>query len=181
MIMLKKYLEWGVNILKKYKYIIKNLDCANCAREIEEKLNKDCKINNASVNFVRSLVIIETDYDGDVFSYVNSIIKSVEVDSYIVSEDNDHDNNKNRIIYLVVGTIIGLLGVFLPINKNIKIILLIIAYVILLYKTFMNALKLLVRSKTINENLLVFISCVGAFLIDEYDEGLMVIDRKSVV
>lgn len=173
--MLKKYLEWGVNILKKYKYIIKNLDCANCAREIEAKLNKDDKINNASVNFVRSLVIFETNYDGDVFSYVNSIIKSVEVDSYIVSEDNNYDNNKNRIIYLVVGTIIGLIGVFLPINRNIKIILLIIAYVILLYKTFMNALKLLVRSKTINENLLVFISCVGAFLIGEYDEGLMVI------
>ena len=173
--MLKKYLEWGVNILKKYKYIIKNLDCANCAREIEAKLNKDDKINNASVNFVRSLVIFETNYDGDVFSYVNSIIKSVEVDSYIVSEDNNYDNNKNIIIYLVVGTIIGLIGVFLPINRNIKIILLIIAYVILLYKTFMNALKLLVRSKTINENLLVFISCVGAFLIGEYDEGLMVI------
>ena len=93
----------------KKKFKLEDLDCANCAREIEAKLNKDDKINNASVNFVRSLVIFETNYDGDVFSYVNSIIKSVEVDSYIVSEDNNYDNNKNIIIYLVVGTIIGLL------------------------------------------------------------------------
>ena len=40
----------------KYKYNIKNLDCANCAKKIEEKLNKDKNIKNTIVNFSASTV-----------------------------------------------------------------------------------------------------------------------------
>ena len=35
----------------KYKYNIKNLDCANCAKTIENKLNEDKNIKKAIVNF----------------------------------------------------------------------------------------------------------------------------------
>lgn len=38
--------------MKKYKYNINNLDCANCAREIEEMLNNNTNFNNAVVNLV---------------------------------------------------------------------------------------------------------------------------------
>lgn len=37
--------------MKKYKYNINNLDCANCARKIEESLNKNADFKNVSVNF----------------------------------------------------------------------------------------------------------------------------------
>ena len=37
--------------MKKYKYNINNLDCANCARKIEEILNKNKELKNAIVNF----------------------------------------------------------------------------------------------------------------------------------
>jgi Cd2+/Zn2+-exporting ATPase len=40
---------------------------------------------------------------------------------------------------------------------------------------FINALRLLIKTKTINENLLIFISCVGAYIIGKPKEGLMVI------
>ena len=33
--------------MKKYKYNINNLDCANCARKIEEILNKNKELKNA--------------------------------------------------------------------------------------------------------------------------------------
>ena len=44
----------------KYKYNIKNLDCANCAKKIEETLNKDKNIKSASVNFAKQTVTVET-------------------------------------------------------------------------------------------------------------------------
>ena len=47
----------------KYKYNIKNLDCANCAKKIEEKLNKDKNIKNTIVNFSASTVSVETDLE----------------------------------------------------------------------------------------------------------------------
>lgn len=53
----------------KYKYNIKNLDCANCAKTIENKLNEDKNIKKAIVNFNSSTVTVETDLK-DVFTYI---------------------------------------------------------------------------------------------------------------
>ena len=38
--------------MKKYKYKINNLDCANCAREIEEMLNERDDFKESVVNLV---------------------------------------------------------------------------------------------------------------------------------
>ena len=47
--------------MKKYKYNINNLDCANCAREIEETLNKRDDMNNVIVNFNTSILSYESE------------------------------------------------------------------------------------------------------------------------
>ena len=83
---------------------------------------------------------------------------------------------KLYIIRLIIG--IGLACVSASgIIKNdlINTILLITSYVILLFRTAINSVKLLFKSKTINENLLITISCIGAYLVGEKFEGLMVI------
>ena len=47
--------------MKKYKYNINNLDCANCARELEESLNKNKNFKNVVVNFNTSKLIYESE------------------------------------------------------------------------------------------------------------------------
>ena len=43
---------------------IKNLDCANCAAKLEDKINKITKVDNAVVNFLTQKIVIEaTDED----------------------------------------------------------------------------------------------------------------------
>ena len=64
----------------KYKYNIKNLDCANCAKNIENKLNEDKNIKKAIVNFNSSTVIVETDLK-DVFTYIKKIVSEIEPDA----------------------------------------------------------------------------------------------------
>ena len=49
--------------MSKYKYNINNLDCANCAREIEEGLNKNNKFKNVVVNFGTSKISYEAEED----------------------------------------------------------------------------------------------------------------------
>ena len=39
--------------MKKYEYEIAGLDCAACANEIQEGLNKNPEIKNANVNFAK--------------------------------------------------------------------------------------------------------------------------------
>jgi len=47
--------------MKKHKYNISNLTCANCARKIESALNDNKDIENAVLNFNTLKLIIETD------------------------------------------------------------------------------------------------------------------------
>ena len=38
-------------MLKKYSYILENLDCANCANKIEDSISKEEGFENVVVNF----------------------------------------------------------------------------------------------------------------------------------
>lgn len=155
----------------KYKFNIKNLDCANCAREVEKSLNEDKKINKAVVNFNTSTIIVETDVD-DAFSYVKETVAMIEPDAILSEEKIESDNNKD-VYRLLIGAVIGILGIVIKISP-VNIILIVIAYIILIYKTLLSALKQL-KNRKINENFLVSISAIGAYLLGKHHEGLMVI------
>ena len=71
----------------KYKYNIKNLDCANCAKTIENKLNEDKNIKKAIVNFNSSTVTVETDLK-DAFTYIKEIVGG---NSIIVLADEEQE------------------------------------------------------------------------------------------
>lgn len=155
----------------KYKFNIKNLDCANCAREVEKSLNEDKKINKAVVNFNTSTITVETDVD-DAFSYVKETVAMIEPDAILSEEKIEGDNNKD-VYRLLIGAVIGILGIVIKISP-VNIILIVIAYIILIYKTLLSALKQL-KNRKINENFLVSISAIGAYLLGKHHEGLMVI------
>lgn len=157
----------------KYKFNISNLDCVNCANKIEVALNKDKNIKNASINFSSLKLTVETDITKDVLKYVNNIVKKVEPDTTIYDKEVKEENIKSKVIVLIIGTIIGIIGLLLP--NIIGKLLVVISYILLLYKTFIKAIKLLIKEKTLNENFLITISCLGAYFIDKQSEGLMVI------
>ncbi len=78
-------------------------------------------------------------------------------------------------IRLLVGALIAIIGLYAKIPEPVSTIFVLAGYAILLYRTAKNAVYLLFKSKTINENLLITISCIGAYLIGKHSEGLMVI------
>ena len=155
----------------KYKFNIKNLDCVNCAREVEKSLNEDKKINKAVVNFNTSTITVETDVD-DAFSYVKETVAMIEPDAILSEEKIESDNNKD-VYRLLIGAVIGILGIVIKMSP-INMILIVVAYIILIYKTLLTALKQL-KNRKINENFLVSISAIGAYLLGKHHEGLMVI------
>ena len=156
----------------KYKYNIKNLDCANCAKKIEETLNKDKNIKSTSVNFAKQTVIVETNIS-DPFNYVKDIVEKIEPDAILIKEEIKETKNKD-IYRILLGAFLGVLGIIIKNPKYLSMILILLAYIILLYRTLTTAIKQL-KNKTINENFLVTISTIGAYLLGETHEGLMVI------
>lgn len=156
----------------KYKYNIKDLDCANCAKKIEETLNKDKNIKSASINFAKQTVIVETNIS-EPFNYVKDIVEKIEPDAILSKEEIKETKNKD-IYRILLGAFLGILGIIIKNPKYLSMILILLAYIILLYRTLTTAIKQL-KNKTINENFLVTISTIGAYLLGETHEGLMVI------
>ena len=172
--------------MKKYEYEIAGLDCAACANEIQEGLNKNSEIKNANVNFAKMKLTYETDTlsKEGIEKIVQSIEPEVELlEAHSKSKDlkNEKAQKENRkklwlhILRLVIGAIVAGVGLYVPMPQIASTIFIVLGYAILLFKTAKNAVKLLFKSKTINENLLITISCIGAYLVGKSSEGLMVI------
>ena len=156
----------------KYKYNINNLDCINCARKIEDALNEDKEIKSAALNFNTLKLTIETD-NKKPLELVKKIVSKIEPEVVIYENKIEKTSSKNEIIRLIIGIILGITG--LSTTLPFSFILIILGYLSLLSRTIKKAYNLLIKSKTINENFLIIISCVGAYLIGEHMEGLMVI------
>lgn len=203
MSMLKKFMRKVVNILKKYKFTLKDLDCANCANKIQNKLSENEDYENVVVNFntLRLSLDSELEYDEvkenvvKIISKLEPEVEVLDIDSHVHSNENDeHDDHKHEhehehnhkedqktkrkintnLIRLLIGIFLMIAGIYLKLPGNLNLIATILAYIVLLYRTTKNAIKLL-KSKTIDENFLVTISCIGAYFIGEQAEGLMVI------
>ena len=158
--------------MRKYRFKINNLDCSNCAKKLEDTLNNNSKMKNVVVNFAASKISYESD-SIDLDS-LNELIKKVEPDCF-ASTGDVKENKEYHVWILVLSLIIGIIGLYIKLPFKLNFVFLLGAYILLLYRPFMNAIKLLKNSKTINENALIFISCVGAFLIGEKLEGIMVV------
>ena len=166
-----------MNILKKYKYRLNNLGCANCANKIEERLKKENNLSDVVVNF-SSLTLSFMSNDDIKIEDISSIVTKIEPEVVVTKIDEEVKETKKNynLIRLIIGIIIALLGLYVNFNNEIiNKILIIASYVILLYRTFKVAVKMLIKSHTINENALITISAIGAYFVDKQMEGLMVI------
>ncbi len=160
--------------MKKYKYNILNLDCANCAREIEEELNNNERFNNVVVNFNTSKISFESEYEISL-KELNELVKTVEPEADIVDENAIANKKEYSILTLILGVLIGLVAQYIELPFFLNTILMLTSYVLLLHKHAINAVKVLFKNKTLNENALIVISAIGAFAIGESFDGMMVV------
>ena len=171
-----------MNTLKKYKYRLNNLDCANCANKIEERLKKENNLSDVVVNF-SSLTLSFMSNDDIKIEDISNIVTKIEPEVVVTKIDEEVKETKKNynLIRLIIGVIIALLGLYVNFNNEIiNKILIIASYVILLYRTFKVAFKMLIKSHTINENALITISAIGAYFVDKQMEGLMVITLYEI-
>lgn len=100
-----------------------------------------------------------------------------------VSEQGDE---KSKFYYFVkdygltlskifVSTILLVLGLLLNVNSTAKIIIFSVSFVIIGYQTLIDCIKLIVRGKFFNENLLMLIASIVAFVLGEYYEGVIIL------
>ena len=172
------------SVVKKYEFILKDLDCADCANKIQQELSKNASLKNVTVNFNTLKLVYETSNLSK--EEVEKIIQRIEPEVTLIENKKSKSKKIKKqsilpeIIRLIAGLVIALIGIYAPIQEGLGIAILIVGYLILLYRTVKNAIKLLISSKKINESLLITVSVVGAFLVGQKMEGLMVITLYEI-
>lgn len=188
--------------MKKYRFILKDLDCANCANKIQNKLSENKDYKDVVVNFNTLRLSFESELEYEVvkpaiikvISELEPEVEVLDIDSKMSEHNHDehehehshdehnheeHENKKSiklnkNLIRLIIGIVFMIMGTVIEFPGDLNLIFTVFAYVILLFRTAKNSIKLL-KKKTIDENFLVTISCIGAYFIGEQSEGLMVI------
>jgi len=162
---------------------ITGLDCPNCAKTLEIEINKLECVTNAKIDFLKATLTFESN---DVDLALNKIIaltKQIEPNAKI--KTNLVNNNKFGKMFfvdlalLIVGIALGITIFFVKVPVWAYWTLYTISALMLGYKTYYKALTQLFRG-VINENLLITISVIGASIVSEHMEGLMVIALYSI-
>lgn len=174
--------------MKSYRYKLEGLDCANCAKKVEEKLASTDGFENVNVNFSTLKLSFRTEkYENDknLKNIVEEIVKKVEPDVDVIENSNKEINDKSErsnidIIRIIIGVLVYFLGMKSNLGKGFSLIFLIISLVILLYKIVPKAIKQIVKNKSLDENALIAISAIGACFVDKAMEGIMVITLYEI-
>lgn len=170
--------------MKNYKYILQGLDCANCAKKIEDAIAKKEEYKDVTVNFSTLKLSFKTDKEKtEVKKEITQIVQKIEPEVKVIEEgkeNNQEEHNNKDIIRIICGIAIYIIALIGKFPNIITSIITIIAFVILLYKTAKKAFKQVFKNKVLDENSLIVISSIGAYLVGKETEGLMVITLYEI-
>lgn len=169
--------------MKSYKYTLEGLDCAACAKKVEDEIANTEGYEDVVVNFSTLKLTFKTDKTSpkkEITKLVQKLEPDVEVleDGEKIKEKEEH--NELDIVRIIVGLIIYAIALIVSKSTLITNILTIIAFVILLYKTAKKGFKQLFKNKVLDENMLIVVSAIGAYLVGKNSEGLMVITLYEI-
>lgn len=168
--------------MKNYKYILEGLDCASCAKKVEDKIASTDGYEDVTVNFSTLKLSFKTNKNNPKKEIIE-IVKALEPDVNVVDmeESNKRKDSKEsfHIARIIIGILIYFLGTKLNFNTNIQIVLIIVSIIILLSRTMKKAF-MQIRKGVLDENALITISVIGACLVNKVMEGVMVITLYEI-
>lgn len=171
--------------MKSCKYTLNGLDCAACAKKVEEAIAKTRGYNDVNVNFSTLKLTFKTDKEDNkiIKKEITNIIQKVEPEVEVLEEGREEykeEHNNLDILRIIVGIAIYLIALCGNFQQIVTNILIIIAFAILLYRTAKKGFKQLIKNRVLDENFLIVISAIGAFIIGKDSEGLMVITLYEI-
>ncbi|MCL2062926.1 MAG: heavy metal translocating P-type ATPase [Candidatus Cloacimonetes bacterium] len=172
------------------KYYLKNLDCANCAANIEASLKKLEYVRSISIDFSSASMFIDTDFIDKVVEEMKKKEPDIEVlekESFqnvkIANEKNKTDFNPHIELWItVICVIVYILALIF--NKKLQEtpfmigswIVFVSIYLVAGWRVLLKAFKNIRHGGFFDENFLMTIATLGAFAIGELPEaaGVMI-------
>ena len=169
--------------MKSYKYTLEGLDCAACAKKVEDEIANTEGYEDVVVNFSTLKLTFNTDKPSpkkEIIKLVQKLEPEVEVLEDGEEKHDKEEHNGNDIARIIIGIAIYLIALVGHFNVVITNTLTIIAFIILLYKTAKKGFKQLFKNRVLDENILIVVSAIGAYAVGKNSEGLMVITLYEI-
>ncbi|AYK58473.1 MULTISPECIES: heavy metal translocating P-type ATPase [Bacillus] len=168
--------------LVKQEYVLDGLDCSNCAQKIENGVKGIKGIDGCAVNFAASTLTVSADGKEEqwVTNKVEKKVKSIDPhvtvrQKHIKKSADDGYRNRmvNMLIRMAAAVILGATA-YLVHSGTIELFLFLAAYLIIGGDIMIRAVKNIIRGQVFDEHFLMALATIGAFLIQQYPEGVAV-------
>jgi len=160
---------------------LEGLNCANCARKIEEKVGKMEGVKESNLNFTTTTLNVKLERKVKEEHAINEIKKIVEaLEPHVkVEKKVSGKTNVQRAKFevkptLIIGTILYLIAVIGDFKGALVLILFVASYLLIGGKVVLTAIKNIARGQLFDENFLMTVATIGAFSISEYPEAVAV-------
>ena len=171
----------------KVRYRI-DIDCANCAREVEEALNRIDSVDSVSIDYMNRRMIVDVpDSSRDSYLDIEREIMRVSRDTepdfqmWPMSDDEDDDGEEEGFpIGIVIGSLFLVFGLLLEYVLDLDINEYVLRGVFLVgllttgWRVFVNAAKNIVGRSFLDENFLMALATLSALAIGYWTESVAI-------
>lgn len=166
-------------------YILEGLDCANCAAKIEAKLKTMDGVDDVTITFATKQMKLSAKNPDAMIPAIQATIDSMEDGVTVTPKERSVESVskkekepvwKNPLFSIGVGAALFVVGEILEhvgtVGEIPPLVLFLIAYLILGGKVLMTAARNIAKGQVFDENFLMSIATIGAFLIQEFPEAV---------
>lgn len=166
-------------------YIMEGLDCANCAAKIEAKLKTLDGVDDAVITFATKQLKLSAKNPDALIPTIQATVDAVEDGITIVPKERTAAASagkekeafwKKPLFSIGAGAVLFVVGEILEqtgaLGQLPLLAIFLIAYLVLGGKVLLTAGKNIARGQVFDENFLMSIATIGAFLIQEYPEAV---------
>lgn len=174
-----------------FKFGVEGDFCHHCMEEFIEKANKMDGVKNISFNIATEKVNLELNNEDrkDIIDTLKKLFTEMESTAKLVEENEDEEEgfyskkislkeiiaiNREDIIKIVISLAL-FAATFGVGSERVKFYLYLIAIFVLGYELFINSIKNILAKNFLDENFLMSIAAICAFLIGEYVEAIFVL------
>lgn len=157
-------------------FVLRGLDCPNCSAKIEKEVGRLAGVSSSNVNLMKQTLTVEVDASAEMIAeQIKAIVHAHEPEVEVWEQtaavtETQKDDSRHRIIRLALGGVLFAIGLLLGASLPV----LILSYIVLGGDVLLKAVKHIAKGRVFDENFLMSLSTVGAFLIGEYPEAVAV-------
>ncbi|MEK4217382.1 MULTISPECIES: heavy metal translocating P-type ATPase [unclassified Bacillus (in: firmicutes)] len=165
------------------EYVLDGLDCSNCAQKIENGVKGIKGVDGCAVSFAASTLTVSA--DGKEEQWVtNKVEKKVKsIDPHVTvrpkhkkksADDGYRKRMINMLIRMAAAVLLGAAAYLIHAGPMLEFLLFFAAYLIIGGDIVVRAVKNISRGQVFDEHFLMALATIGAFLIQQYPEGVAV-------